>query len=770
MRNTKLLLGLVFLFVISFVSAAPLVNVTSSNVTVTGTGDLNITYLNSSINNASILQDQGGGVYQLNTQLYISSGTINTTFTNYDLTWLKINGTSGTLSFTSAASPGQTWINNTKFSSWLDNDFDYNPNNGRASITFSSSGLYIANTTFLYLGNLTWTTPSSGYGTTYNGGGGRVYIINSNFTGMYMAVHIGSTGMDKANISGNVFFNNSYDDIYISTSAGLKNVTIINNSFFKPGRHSIEMLAQVASGSRYNIISGNNFHQNQSNIFGNILVQGNDTIISNNNFYGGGTIATPALKTTSTNNLILANNYLEKTQYSFWIFSNDYNVTIINNTIVNSDTGSDIRQGNLLWFINNTVRNITADYDGYDVGIKIKNFTNVYIIGNNFSEIATTAILLQKDGNVTISNNFFDTIPMSQRNLYAASDYRDPQCAISIVELFESYLGSGDDNDAFGNISYLSQYKSDNVTIIGNVFDSDTSCVIRSEGTTNLNYDITNYWYRKLWTPTFLKDPMEFWINNNHNNLSSWYSASYNTNLSSAYNNDNTKLKMRFTVLKNYIYVENRNVTQVWNTTIYNQTNSLIYFSNGTGFICSNDCNFTLTPKNWSYILDMFNVTEGTNRLYSPIWFTSSSGSSKAIASNLTNSISTNLVFNVDTCDNIGNIYYKPYGSAQVKYSRGSYTCANNVVNLGSVTINPSSSSNTITIEYACSIFTRLGYSLIMIFSSIAILGASIYYLFKDGIEGFSLEKVMMCGIILTVGVVLWMATGQNLGGSCPVT
>lgn len=149
------------------------------------------------------------------------------------------------------------------------------------------------------------------------------------------------------------------------------------------------------------------------------------------------------------------------------------------------------------------------------------------------------------------------------------------------------------------------------------------------------------------------------------------------------------------------------NINATYNAKIgfYGITNALIYYSNysiaGNSNINSNDGNITVTiqPNNYSYVLDNFNLTEGTPRTNSPLWFSSSSNTIKHIASNLTNTINSTIVFNVIDC-NIASITYVS-NSSDTSYSPA-YTCSNNAVTIPLLNgIEQSSNSNVITISYS---------------------------------------------------------------------
>lgn len=619
----KILLPLfIALCLIGIVSAAvPTVTINAgANITVTGSGELNMTYLNTTVNNIALINGTpSAGTWDIYTPIYISSANINATFSNTDVFWIRLNGTT-TISFTTSSAPSNVTINNITFSSWDTNTNNYNPSNAnRSSLTLSTSWVRIYDSRFLYLGNATWTNPSTSYGVVFNGGGSRSIVNNNNFSHNYMGMHLASTGMNNATISNNVFYNQSYDDIYVSNTNGVSNMTIYNNTFAQTTRYGIEWLSQAAAKTWGNVIANNTFTQKTGATLGSMLIQGNLSLIDNNTVYGSGVIFSVGIVTSNTKDVMIKQNYITNTQYNVWVFGNDSNISVFNNTFVNGDMGSDIRNGDTIWFINNTIRNMTLDYDGFDVGLRIKNATNVYIWYNNFSEIATTGIVSQRNRNISIIGNWFYTIPMAQRTNYKASDYRDPQCAISLVELFESYLGSNEETDQTDGVSYIGQFNTTNIIIDDNYFDTSTSCLLRGEGMVNLTHDLSNYWYRKINTPVGLKDVMEFYISQNFNSLSSYYSGVENLNFSSAYDNDNTHPRMRLQVTKTFMFFQNLNGTFSNQTNLYNlPLNSIFYNLNGTNFTGNGDVNYTLLWGDSMYVITSNPTATSTISFVSP--------------------------------------------------------------------------------------------------------------------------------------------------------
>jgi len=79
----------------------------------------------------------------------------------------------------------------------------------------------------------------------------------------------------------------------------------------------------------------------------------------------------------------------------------------------------------------------------------------------------------------------------------------------------------------------------------------------------------------------------------------------------------------------------------------------------------------------------------------------------------LSDTIVTDVYFNVNSCDNIGTIRQSSPSGYGKTFTRGDYSCSNNQVTLNTITLEPSSESNEFLIEYGCGVFARLGYKII---------------------------------------------------------
>lgn len=110
-----------------------------------------------------------------------------------------------------------------------------------------------------------------------------------------------------------------------------------------------------------------------------------------------------------------------------------------------------------------------------------------------------------------------------------------------------------------------------------------------------------------------------------------------------------------------YLFLHNENATSSMNISLFNQSNSLVYFSNFT-VVCTSNCNgqinYTIPSKNLTYVLNNFNLTEGISRENSPIWFSSTTATSKHIASNLSQSVIVSIITNIGDCITKNKITY----------------------------------------------------------------------------------------------------------------
>ncbi|MBR9683702.1 hypothetical protein GOV03_04145 [Candidatus Woesearchaeota archaeon] len=514
-------------------------------------------------------------------------------------------------------------------------------------------------------------------------------VLDSNFTENRVGIKTYAGGLlNDSNITNNLFYNNSEKDIQLN-GATQHDLNIKNNTFYAWSSFSI--FEESNSISNNLVIENNSFSQMGSAVLSSIKQNnGSFWIIRNNSFYGNGVISSRAVEIRKGNNSIIEDNYMETSHLNIWLVG-AYNITIQNNNISNSDEGSSFRDGtDTVYFYNNTITNMTLNYDSYDLGLGVLNSSNIYIEDNTWTEIGTTSILLQGTRNVTIKNNNISIIAISNRSNYGASDGTDVPCAIKAVQRYKSWFHH------FGN---------DNITIEGNTFDSDTQCFLQLENGTQISHDLTGYWYVSFRTPVYLKGISEFYVSNSFSNLSQYHiTQGIRFNIySNANGGDNPG--MRYQIFKDYLYLENVNTSNIFNNSAHNLTNALIYFDNSSVACsdvstCDNIINLTLPPNNHSYVLNNFNLTEGVNRSKSPIWFSNTSYNEKRIVSNLTDDINATAVFNVSNCSILRIEYISNSSVFQKNYTGSEYSCSDNLVELYVDEIEPAQNSNVLTIMY----------------------------------------------------------------------
>lgn len=139
-------------------------------------------------------------------------------------------------------------------------------------------------------------------------------------------------------------------------------------------------------------------------------------------------------------------------------------------------------------------------------------------------------------------------------------------------------------------------------------------------------------------------------------NYSSYLINSYlttNIRMANTSLNNNLFISDIITISDNYYYQNNYTTNSILQ--LYNKTESLVYFSNNSIACsdisnCNGNINITLTPNNYSYILDNFNLTEGVTRQFSPLSISGSS-TSKTITSQLSQAINATVVVNVGKCN-----------------------------------------------------------------------------------------------------------------------
>lgn len=243
----------------------------------------------------------------------------------------------------------------------------------------------------------------------------------------------------------------------------------------------------------------------------NLIIQNNTFI---NNYYG--------LFLDTTDYIIVENNTFQSTVFTGSLIRNSDFIQIKNNTIRDGDIGLNVLGSHDSIISNNTILNMTNNYDAYDVGIFVWGVSrNITIENNNLSDIGTTGILLLYNSTqINISNNSIDLMEINDKYSNTVStDINEPETGISIVETYKGW--TSDSTESYGdNLTKLTNYKNRNITLSDNTFGSNVQVLLYSEGTLNLTQDLTDYWEFNYSLPR-LSDPSHFYISNSYDTLSS---------------------------------------------------------------------------------------------------------------------------------------------------------------------------------------------------------------------------------------------------------
>lgn len=507
----------------------------------------------------------------------------------------------------------------------------------------------------------------------------------------------------------NTFLNNSPISFTVNGLNNLNNLTIDNLTLLNSnsGLKSVRFLNLTNSNFLNSSITLTNI--TNANIISTIS-SGNGVIFSYNfNVLGE-----------YTNNTYFYNNLMNNTQYGI-ILHNEISNSII---YLNNFSGVDYGIGSIAGLNCNVSRNIERGigqnyenniiFDGYWSGIRVINSTgNCYIEDNSFSQLIN-GIQIQKANNIFIRRNNFSSIPYNLRQQTIAgspqtpwNNQTSPMCTINLEPLFHSWLGGGLENGR-NNITDYRYFSVINATIIDNIFDGNEQCFIKSQNVNNLTHNLNDYYIKDIHFPTLFYDRQTYYINNSYNYLR-WSNNQSEGDLVFFNYIQGNKLHGGAKIYKTYKYLINLNDTLTFTDAEYNLTNALIYFSNNS-VACSNinscdgNINITLSPNNYSYVLDNFNLTEGISRQNSPLWFAQTSltaqGKTWNIASNITSIQNVTTILNTGgtiKCSNIRTITITP--NNLTPYQSTSHTC----VDEGHLQINDanyeqSSSSNQISI------------------------------------------------------------------------
>lgn len=552
----------------------------------------------------------------------------------------------------------------------------------------------------------------------------NIYVnntFNSTFNNLYLGVRGNRSEGIYLQLGGHNIIKNSNINVSDDLSIGLygyntTNLSILNN-FGYDGNNKTR-------GAVFIIDAGTN----------NSLIQNNTCVLSNRGANGTYCIENQLNSNFNKiyNNNITANNEqfpgISGTFTLFLELNSNYN-EIINNTVVTTgntnwaitiDSGSshNLIEGNNILTTNTNGMGI--QFSDSETNNSIKNNT----VRNNFiNTTGTNAFGIRIRSNLTVNNTFRDNIIYATgtgANGIKADSYSSDNnlfnntinvLSIGIVLELQNHRYNIQNNSITTNLNGGRGIRNtgivDGLTLIGNTFNSvntaNSECIYLSANLTNALIKDNSC------TMASSSGAFGFYSNaGTHNNITiKNFSVSKPGTSggqlfipSNIFNFTLENINMNWLYTKgNYTFDSSLNSISLLNKDTVNNyynitglTNYLVYFSNGSVACsdistCDNNINITLTPNNYSYVLDNFNVTEGVTRQFSPLSISGTS-TSKTITSTLNQGVNASVILIVAKCP-ISATYqsisytYDSCSGGQVTYSLKDIPNGNSIITLG---------------------------------------------------------------------------------------
>jgi parallel beta-helix repeat protein len=488
-----------------------------------------------------------------------------------------------------------------------------------------------------------------------------------------------------------------------------------------------------------------------------------------------------------TINLMGYTVYCNGTGYGLYSASTHAGVNIFNGTITNCTHGiylvqtSNVTISNLS--ISNSVRGIWSS------GTTNNPARNYNIFNNQINNISTSGITFSATHGSNITNNILNSVGNAQTStgiwLYESSNNtvdsnvltngtnaiyleatNNLACSNNLIinnnMSFGNWtIGTGFGNGiTFDNVSYniannnIVLNKSNGIRITNiakynnvtnNIFNNNYYGVFLSSAQNNLlsNNDFTNNTKLSIFVSSIVAIPSNNVFNYNLLN-------NFNISVSPLDHNslDNSTTNMTLDFSKSYFYSGNNK-----NISVGILTNALVYFVNGRGYITSGTPQINISANNETYVLDNFNLTEGISRQYSPIWFSSSSNTEKHIASNLSESVSVDVVFEVSDCENYRVIDY-------------SSTCSNGVMTVDNFLVNSGDNPLYLSYAYTCTPGDLGVTNIILVMVCLAV-PLFIIVRKKQLDEEWTVGDFIIIFIGVSVALMIIPTIAQNIGETC---
>lgn len=502
----------------------------------------------------------------------------------------------------------------------------------------------------------------------------NILLEGNNFTG-------GSSvkGLSTVLLNNSIIRNNlAVGGDYFVTVLNATNLSIINNNLTSKRVLSLTDTFRdvyIINNSINNVTAFTSFNA-QLYLSGN----GSNILVESNDFYN------------STGTSTEAGNFIRLRSLQF------RNITFKDNTFKQGSLMINLLEniGEDLRFINNSFTDHYGNSDSYSNSFLVYSTNNILFDGNHINN-SCGAMVFHNSSYVQIKNNRFDISLNEMLNNKIIQCAYEPLGAILLQELWKTHIPFSISGET-PTTSFTSKYASNNFTIQNNNF-GNYPVKLRLQGATNVTNDLSNYWYRSFTAYEGFLNKEEWYISDSWNNVTTLFNTT-NTNplpyLSNTLGNGwraslSTYITYELFNKPNYMRINNTNATTTQQVNLFGLVDSLILFENNSVRCldinsCDGNVNITLTPNNYSYVLDNFNLTEGTSRQFSPLWFSSSSSTQKTISSNLSQSITATVVVNIPSCDSIENMRFtSSTGSSYILTNEGDFTCENNVATIASL-------------------------------------------------------------------------------------
>lgn len=401
-------------------------------------------------------------------------------------------------------------------------------------------------------------------------------ILNSNSNGTRLAL----LQLDTNLLINNNTIPNINNGVGITINPNSTNYTITNNNF--TNLNNSYAIRLYAGNHTFNIENNNFFNSTPTSVFSGVFI------------YLNGINGSGAIKGNTFN-------------------SSSASISLFGNGIAN------------LNIQNNIFDDASKNGDSYNSGILISNHNNVIVRDNTFTKMGCTGILTQGTNNLSIINNSFGFSYQTNLDKNTNCAYEVPT-AIDLASIWKTWISDGSES-ASDNVTKMLTYSAKNVNISGNTF-SGFPVLLRASAPVNLTQDLSNYWYRSFASPNYLIPKQDYYISNSVNNLTTTFALVNNNPVSLSdvlgvrYPGSSTSTPfMSFKVYDTYSYFENTNNTQTYNTSLYNLTNSIVAYSNGTNVSVigtNQEYNLTLAPSAYAYVYTNIEVVPPLINFISP--------------------------------------------------------------------------------------------------------------------------------------------------------